>query len=83
MHRSLGQHGVIFDLRSSQGWRVARNQHQFGFTAAHALEGALVAEEVLATLDGEGETGVDVLGGLLDLLGGRHCSEEKNLGAGR
>jgi hypothetical protein len=47
------------------------------FTAAHALEGTLVAEEVLATLDGEGETGVNVLCGLLDLLGGSHCSTKE------
>lgn len=31
------------------------------FTTSHGLEGALVAKGVFTTLDGESETGVDVL----------------------
>ena len=49
----------------------------FGLTLAraHGLEGRLVAEGVLARLDDEGKTGVDVVGRLLDLLlsSGGHC----------
>lgn len=54
-----------------------RSRARFGLTLAraHGLEGRLVAKGVLARLDDEGKTGVDVVGRLLDLLlsSGGHC----------
>ena len=73
VHARLGQHGVVLDLRLSEGRRVAGDDYQLGLAAPQRLEGLLVAQHVLAGLHHEGEPRIDGLVGLLLLLLSDHC----------
>ena len=42
VHTGLGQHGVVLDLRLSQGRRVAGNDHQLRGALPQGLESLLV-----------------------------------------
>lgn len=65
----LGQHGVVLKLRLSQWWGVGSNDDELSLTLTKSLEGGLVAEGVLTTLDNEGKTGVDRFLVLLNFWG--------------
>lgn len=65
----LGQHGVVLELGLSQGRGVGSNDDELSLTLAESLEGGLVAERVLTTLDNEGKTRVDRFLVLLDFWG--------------
>merc|ERR1712045_158626 len=68
----LGQHGVVLDLRLPEGRSVVGNNDELGLAQPEAVEGLLVAQEALARLHDKGETRVDALIALLDLLLGSH-----------
>lgn len=65
----LGQHGVVLELRLSQGRGVGSNDDELSLTLTEGLEGSLVAEGVLTTLDNEGKTRVDRFLVLLNFWG--------------
>ncbi|KAF8382023.1 hypothetical protein PRIPAC_71165, partial [Pristionchus pacificus] len=69
---SLSEHGVVLDLRLSEGGGVAGDDDQLGLSTAEGLEGLLVSEAVLSRLHDHGKSGVDVLRRLLLLLDGDH-----------
>lgn len=63
----LGEHGVVLDLRLSEGRAVFGDQNELGLARSELLESLLVTEGELARLNNELELGVDrlrVLGGL-------------------
>ena len=62
---SLGQHGVVFQLRLSQDWGVTSNDDQLGLTGSQGLNNGLVAQGVLTGLDNQTQLGVDVIGRLV------------------
>ena len=41
---SLGEHGVVLELRLAEGRSVASNDDELGLAAAEGLEGRLVSE---------------------------------------
>ncbi|GMR31982.1 hypothetical protein PMAYCL1PPCAC_02177, partial [Pristionchus mayeri] len=68
----LGEHGVVLDLRLSEGGSVASDDNKLGLSAAEGLKGLLVSKAVLSRLHDHGKSGVDVLRRLLLLLDGDH-----------
>jgi len=71
----LGEHGVVLEFGTTKGRSVSRDQDEFRLARSHRLQGRLVTESVLARLDDEGETRVDVVCRLFNLLlgSGGHC----------
>ena len=65
----LGKHGVVLQLRLSEGRSVTSNDNKLGLTLTKRLQGGLVTKGVLAGLDSQSKTGVDVFLGLLDFRG--------------
>lgn len=68
VHASLRKHGVVFDLRATQGRAVVRDDDKLGLASSERLEGGLVADASLTALHDKGEAGVDTLLILLLLL---------------
>ena len=56
---ALAEHGVVLELRLAERGGVASDDDELGLAGTEHLEGALVAEDVLARLHDEGETGGD------------------------
>jgi len=46
---SLGQHGVVLNLRLAERWGVVGDDHQLALAIPQGLEGLLVAKDVLAS----------------------------------
>merc|ERR1719234_767351 len=55
MDASLGQHGVVLNLRLAERGRVVGNDHQLGLSNPQGFQGLLVAEHVLARLHDQGQ----------------------------
>merc|ERR1719175_73419 len=72
---SLGQHGIVLDLRLAEWWCVVGNDHQLGLSTPQGFQGLLVAEHVLARLHDQGQPRVDGLVGLLNFLLGTHFAQ--------
>lgn len=66
---ALSKHRVVLELRLAEWGGVAGNDDQLGLSVSQGLEGRLVAENVLAGLHYQRQTGVDGVSGLLGLLG--------------
>ena len=62
---SLGQHGVVLDLRLAERRRVVGNDHQLALAVPQGFEGLLVAEAILARLHHKRQPRVDGFIGLL------------------
>ena len=70
---SLGQHGVVLDLRLAERGSVVGDDHQLALPVPQGLQGLLVAQDVLSRLHHKRQSGVDGLIGLLGgFLGGDH-----------
>merc|ERR1719175_211979 len=72
---SLGQHGIVLDLRLAEWGCVVGNDHQLGLSTPQGFQGLLVAEHVLARLHNQGKPRVDRLVGLLNFLLGTHFAQ--------
>ena len=70
MDTSLGQHGVVLDLRLAERRRVVGNDHQLALAVPQGFESLLVAEAILARLHHQSQPGVD---GFIGLLTGFLC----------
>lgn len=68
MNSSLGQHGVVLKFRLSQSRAVAGDDDQLGLALSQRLEGGLVSQSILSTLDDKSQSGVDSLHCFLLLL---------------
>lgn len=58
--RSLGQHGVVLQLRLAERRSVGSNDDQFGLARAQSLHGRLGTQGDLTGLHHQGEPGVDL-----------------------
>lgn len=58
--RSLGQHGVVLQLRLAERGGVGSDDDQLGLARAQSLHGRLGTEGDLAGLHHQGEPGVDL-----------------------
>merc|ERR1711983_527908 len=62
---SLGQHGVVLNLRLAEGRSVVGDDDQLALAVPQGLEGLLVSQDILARLHHQSQTGVYGLIGLL------------------
>lgn len=60
MDRSLGQHGVVLQLRLAERGGVGSDDDQLGLTRAQSLHGRRSAQGDLTGLHHQGEPGVDL-----------------------
>lgn len=76
----LWEHGVVLEFGTTKGRSVSRDQDEFRLARSHSLQGRLVTKSVLARLDDEGETRVDVVCRLFNLLlsSGGHYNRGKS-----
>jgi len=76
----LWEHGVVLEFGTTKGRSVSRDQDEFRLARSHRLQGRLVTKSVLARLDDEGETGVNVVCRLFNLLlsSGGHYNRGKS-----
>lgn len=65
---SLGQHGVVLELRLAERRGVSGNDDELGLSRSELLESRLVSEGDLSGLHNKCQTTVDGVGGLLSLL---------------
>lgn len=72
VNTSLGQHGIVLDLRLPKSRAVVCQNNQLGFPLTDHLLGLLVPQHILSTLHHQLETGVDRLHGFFRLLCGNH-----------
>lgn len=65
MHRTFGEHGIVFQLGFPQRRRVGCNQNDLGFTSAQRLNRRSEAELVLARPHHQIQTRVNIIRRLL------------------
>ena len=65
VHISLGEHGVVLELSSSDGGAVLGDEDKLGLSLSESLDDVSVSNLELSGLDSEVELSVEVL---LDLL---------------
>ena len=75
MDSGVGQQSVVFNLGSSEGRGVVRDDNKLGTSVSDSLEGGLVSKGELSGFDHKGQSGVDGFRGFLGFFGWHFFSD--------